>query len=132
MERPNTIGGIGESMQGLGGLEAEVMNVLWASSTPLSVHDLVDTLNERKQFAYTTILTVVTHLHDKGWVEREKRSRAYYYRPVHTREEATSLALRELLDTSADPAAVLLHFAGTVSESEHEALRKGLRKGRRR
>lgn len=117
-------------MKKLGGLEAEVMDCLWASPEPMSVHELLDQLDERKQYAYTTILTVVTHLHEKGWVEREKRSRAYYYRPVQSREEATSQALRELLDSSADSAAVLLHFARTVSDSEHEALRKGLRRGR--
>lgn len=118
-------------MKGLGGLEAEVMDILWTSAEPMSVHDLLDTLNERKQLAYTTILTVVTHLHEKGWVEREKRSRAYYYYPARTREEATSQALRQLLDSSSDSAAVLLHFARTVSETEQEALRKGLRKGRK-
>ncbi|TLG08829.1 BlaI/MecI/CopY family transcriptional regulator [Nocardia cyriacigeorgica] len=118
-------------MQGLGGLEAEVMEVLWGAEDAMSVHDLVEALAERKQFAYTTILTVVTHLYDKGWVSRSKHGRAYYYSPVRSRAEATSLALRELLDDSADPAAVLLHFAGTVSEDEKQALRRGLRKGRR-
>ncbi|AII11210.1 BlaI/MecI/CopY family transcriptional regulator [Rhodococcus opacus] len=118
-------------MKRLGGLEAEVMDILWSSDEPMSVHDLLDTLNERKQHAYTTILTVVTHLHDKEWVQREKRSRAFYYFPVRTREEATSQALRALLDSSSDSAAVLLHFARTVSDSELDALRRGLsKKGR--
>ncbi|MBM4569040.1 BlaI/MecI/CopY family transcriptional regulator [Rhodococcus hoagii] len=118
-------------MKGLGGLEAEVMDILWASSDPMSVHDLVTTFDEHKPLAYTTVLTVVTHLYDKGWVEREKRSRAYFYFPKQTREEATSRALRELLDASSDSAAVLLHFARTVSETEQAALRKGLRKSSR-
>ncbi|BDT85558.1 BlaI/MecI/CopY family transcriptional regulator [Nocardia cyriacigeorgica] len=119
-------------MYGLGGLEAEVMEILWDAPDAMSVHDLVEVLARRKQLAYTTILTVVTHLYEKGWVTREKRSRAYYYSPRNSRAEATSLALRELLDGSNDPAAVLLHFAGTVTEHEEQALRKGLRKGRRR
>ncbi|QBJ96345.1 BlaI/MecI/CopY family transcriptional regulator [Rhodococcus sp. ABRD24] len=118
-------------MKGLGGLEAEVMDVLWSATEPMSVHDLLATLSERKQFAYTTILTVVTHLHEKGWVDREKRSRAYFYRPARTREEATSQALRELLDSSNDSAAVLLHFARTISDAEREALQRGSRKNRR-
>ncbi|WAL49878.1 BlaI/MecI/CopY family transcriptional regulator [Rhodococcus pyridinivorans] len=112
-------------MQRLGGLEAEVMNELWATDEPLSVHDLVDRLSARKQFAYTTILTVVTHLHEKGWVTREKKSRAYFYSPSRSREEATSQALRALLDSSTDPSAVLLHFAKTVSDHEYDALQRG-------
>ena len=90
-------------MHGLGGLEAEVMNELWSTDEPQSVHDLVDRLRDRKEFAYTTILTVVTHLYEKGWVQREKRSRAYFYSPSRSREEATSQALRALLSSSADP-----------------------------
>lgn len=117
------------AMQGLGGLEAEVMNELWSTEEPLSVHDLVERLSDRKQFAYTTILTVVTHLHEKGWVLREKRSRAYFYSPSRTREEATSQALRALLDSSADPGAVLLHFAKTVTDPEFDALRRGRAEG---
>ncbi|RQM33059.1 BlaI/MecI/CopY family transcriptional regulator [Rhodococcus ruber] len=112
-------------MHGLGGLEAEVMNELWSTDEPQSVHDLVDRLRDRKEFAYTTILTVVTHLYEKGWVQREKRSRAYFYSPSRSREEATSQALRALLDSSADPSAVLLHFAKTVTDREYDALRRG-------
>ncbi|WP_280227344.1 BlaI/MecI/CopY family transcriptional regulator [Nocardia farcinica] len=112
-------------MQRLGGLEAEVMNELWSTDEPQSVHDLVERLSGRKQLAYTTILTVVTHLHEKGWVQREKRSRAYFYSPSCSREEATSQALRALLDSSADPSAVLLHFAKTVTDPEFDALRRG-------
>ncbi|MGF0304075.1 BlaI/MecI/CopY family transcriptional regulator, partial [Rhodococcus rhodochrous] len=55
----------------------------------------------------------------------EKRSRAYYYSPSRSREEATSEALRALLDSSTDPSAVLLHFAKTVSDREYDALRRG-------
>ncbi|OZD70509.1 penicillinase repressor [Rhodococcus sp. 06-1059B-a] len=109
-------------MKRLGDLEAEVMNVLWECEDPQSVHDLLAHMSERK-FAYTTILTVVTHLHEKGWVDRVKVSRAYMYSPAQSRAEATSQALREILDTSNDSAAVLMHFAKTVTDEELEALR---------
>lgn len=116
-------------MKRLGGLEAEVMNLLWDAGAPQSVRELLDRLNDRRPHAYTTILTVVTHLHQKGWVKREKRGRAYIFWPSRSREEATSLAVRELLDNSVDPAAVLLRFARTVSGAEYEALRRGLSAG---
>lgn len=112
-------------MKRLGDLEAEVMNVLWACNEPQSVHNLLAHMADR-QFAYTTILTVVTHLHEKGWVERTKVSRAYMYSPAQTRAEATSQALREILDTSHDSAAVLMHFAKTVTDDELQALRGSL------
>ena len=112
-------------MKRLGDLEAAVMNVLWESDTPRSVHELRDLLSDR-DLAYTTVLTVVTHLHEKGWVHRTKLSRAYIYAPVQTRAEATSQALRDILDTSGDSAAVLMHFAKTATARELDALRAHL------
>lgn len=114
-------------MKGLGALESQVMGVLWESADALSVHDLVDRLgNDGRVPAYTTVLTVVTHLWEKGWVEREKVSRSYRYRPSRSRAEATTDLLREILDASPDSPAVLLHLVRTASEREVEALRRGL------
>lgn len=112
-------------MKELGELEAEVMSKLWTETEPVSVRDLVERLGENRQLAYTTVLTVVTHLHDKGWVDREKRGRAFFYRPSRTRAEATSRRMRQLLDASADSPAVLAHLAGTLSPHEYDAVRTG-------
>lgn len=119
------------TMKRLGSLESDVMDVLWDAPRPMSVHDLVDALSDR-ELAYTTILTVVTNLFNKDFVTRAKVSRAYQYSPVETREEATSRTLREILDTSSDPAAVLMHFAQTVSPEERAALRDGIPRRRPR
>ena len=72
-------------MTGLGSLERAVMDVLWSAGAAMSVHDLVEELHDREP-AYTTVLTVVTNLHKKGFVGREKVSRAYRYFPMQTRE----------------------------------------------
>ena len=117
-------------MKRLGGLESEVMDLLWDADEPQSVRDLVDRFECGAPKAYTTILTVVTHLHEKGWVQREKRSRAYIYSPSRSRDEATSLAMRELLDNSNDSVSALLHFAQNVSDDEYEALRRALDHGK--
>ncbi|MFI6221568.1 BlaI/MecI/CopY family transcriptional regulator [Nocardia salmonicida] len=114
-------------MKGLGALESQVMAVLWDSADALSVHDLVERLDsDDRTPAYTTVLTVVTHLWEKRWVQREKISRSYRYRPTRTRAEATTDLLREILDASPDSSAVLLHLVSTASEREVEALRRGL------
>src|SRR3546814_10761942 len=52
-------------------------------------------------------------------VQREKRSRAYIYSPSRSRDEAASLAMRELLDNSNDSVSALLHFAQNVRSEEH-------------
>lgn len=113
-------------MTGLGDLEAAAMDVLWSAANPLSVREVLTELNKDRALAYTTVLTVLDNLHRKGWVQRAKRGRAFLYRASQSREEAAAQALRELLDATTDSAAVLLHFAKTVSESESAALRAAL------
>lgn len=115
-------------MHGLGELEAAVMDVLWRAPQPARVRDVLERLDTGKSLAYTTVMTVLDNLHRKGWVQRELHGKAYHYRAAHTREEAAARALRDVLDSSGDPEAVLLHFARTASERESRLLRKALRK----
>ncbi|MER7012275.1 BlaI/MecI/CopY family transcriptional regulator [Saccharopolyspora sp. NPDC000359] len=115
-------------MQGLGDLENGVMDVLWTSGSPMTVREVLAKLNETRDLAYTTVMTVLDNLHRKGWVDRELQNRAYLYTPVESREEAAARVLRELLDSSGDPEAVLLHFAQSASDDETAALRRGLRR----
>ncbi|MCZ0914048.1 BlaI/MecI/CopY family transcriptional regulator [Gordonia sp. Swx-4] len=116
-------------MAQLGSLERAVMDVLWGASAAMSVHDIVDALADR-DLAYTTVLTVVTNLHKKGFAGREKISRAYRYFPLQSREEATSQTLRQVLDASGDSTAVLMHFARMVTPEEREVLSEHLSRTR--
>jgi predicted transcriptional regulator len=115
-------------MQGLGDLEGAVMDVLWRADGPMSVRAVLAELSSTRKLAYTTVMTVLDNLHRKGWVERELHNRAYQYLPSEKREEAATRVLRELLDSTGDPEAVLLHFAQSVSEEESAVLRRGLRR----
>lgn len=117
-------------MHGLGELESAVMDVLWSIEQPAKVRDVLERLDTGRPLAYTTVMTVLDNLYRKAWVQREKDGKAYRYEPAFSRAEAASRAVREVLDTSGDPEAVLLHFARSVSERESELLRKALRRKR--
>ncbi|MFI7679443.1 BlaI/MecI/CopY family transcriptional regulator [Actinophytocola sp. NPDC049390] len=117
-------------MRGLGELEAAVMNVLWDNAEPMKVRAVLERLDTGKQLAYTTVMTVLDKLHRKQWVQRELHGKAYSYEAAFSREEASARALREVLDSSADPGAVLAHFIASVSNEETELLRNELRKKR--
>ncbi|TSD93799.1 BlaI/MecI/CopY family transcriptional regulator [Skermania sp. ID1734] len=114
-------------MHGLGELEARVMDVLWRSSDVIRVRDVIDDLDDDRDLAYTTVMTVLDNLHKKGWVDRERNGRAYWYRATKSREEAAAEAMRALLDSTGDPNAVLLHFARNASDTESKMLARGLR-----
>lgn len=119
---------MGVSMRGLGELEAAVMNVLWDSTEPIKVREVLERLERR--LAYTTVMTVLDNLHRKQWVQRELHGKAYVYVASFSREEASARALRHVLDSSDDPHAVLMQFIASVSDEETELLRTALRKKR--
>jgi predicted transcriptional regulator len=105
-----------------GALELRVMEALWRRDAPVSVRDLV---NEFDGTAYTTLMTTLDRLHRKGVLDREKRGRAFVYRPRHTREELESgmavTAIESLLDrSSAEP--VLSYFIDEVSRRDARLL----------
>jgi predicted transcriptional regulator len=119
-------------MQGLGELEAAVMNVLWDAEEPLKVRDVLERLDTGRQLAYTTVMTVLDNLHRKQWVMRERQGKAYEYEAAFGRDEASARALREVLNAADDPFAVLMQFVATVSDEETDLLRAALRKKRTR
>ena len=74
--------------------ELDVMGVLWevGDATVAEVrHRLADEL------AYTTVLTVLRTLEEKGDVAHEEEGKAYRYRPLVAREAAGKSALKRLL-----------------------------------
>jgi len=75
--------------------ELDVMSVLWreASGTVAEVRErLADDL------AYTTVLTVLQTLEDKGHVRHEEEGRAYRYFPLVAQEEAGDSALGRIVE----------------------------------
>ena len=52
-------------------LEADIMDLVWSESwDTFSVQEVVDGLSEQRDLAYTTVLTTVRRLFDKGsWAE---------------------------------------------------------------
>ncbi|WP_165702559.1 BlaI/MecI/CopY family transcriptional regulator, partial [Mycobacteroides abscessus] len=65
-------------MFGLGEREATIMELLWSAAEPVTVRDVLDRLE--RPLAYTTVMTVLDNLHNKGHVTREKVGRAFQYR----------------------------------------------------
>ena len=114
----------------IGALEAEVLRSLWKAGEPLSVRDVVARLRGRER-AYTTVMTVLTRLHEKGLVERVLSGRAYLYRAAGTPEEIVARRIQELVIAADDPKAVLAHFVdGLASDPELIRTLDRLRKGR--
>lgn len=92
----------------LGPLEAEVMRGVWETDGPVSVRDLVERLNATRSrpLAYTTVMTVMSRLVDKGALTRERDGRGYRYAAAV--DDAAAIAVRDVM-RDFGPAAVA-HF----------------------
>lgn len=109
----------------LGELERAVMDALWDRGEPATVRTVHADLAERG-LAYTTVMTVLTRLADKGLVRRERDGRAWRYAPVAAREDYIAELMLEALALTGDRGPALVRFANSVSTDEAEALRRAL------
>lgn len=113
----------------MGELEGAVMDLLWDRGewmTPGEVHvALVDS-----GLAYTTVMTVLVRLWQKGRVERERDGRAYAYHPVVTRERYAALRMEELLAAAGNRSAALSHFVDAMDPADRDQLRRLLKQQR--
>ncbi len=113
-------------MRQLGQLEAVVMARVWATDRPVLVREVLEQIQRERDIAYTTVMTVMDNLYRKGVLSREQEGRAYRYRAVRSREEHTAELMEEVLATSGDRAATLMHFVQQIDDGELETLRKAL------
>jgi predicted transcriptional regulator len=69
--------------------ELEIMQVVWdlGGGTVRQVHER---LNQNRPLAYTTVMTMMGILEDKGHLTRTKQGRAYHYDPVRPKSQVIS------------------------------------------
>lgn len=73
----------------MGDLEADVMEEAWRSGE-VSVRDIHETVGSRRKLAYTTVMTVMSRLAEKGLLRRRNAGgKAWLYTPAMSREEFT-------------------------------------------
>ena len=92
---PNAAGR--HSILDLSPLELDCMNALWPLGEA-TVRDVQQALQPTTPRAYTTIMTILDRLAQKGIVLRRKSGRAWVYRANLTADEARSHALAQLVD----------------------------------
>ena len=111
----------GRSLGPLGPLEADVMRVAWAAEGPLSVRAVLRSVNDTRArpLAYTTVMTVMNRLVDKGALRRRSAGRGYVYEP--TAADAAGMAVRTVVETYGD--AAIAHFV-EAARADPELVRR--------
>jgi predicted transcriptional regulator len=111
----------------MGELEAAVMDVLWDRGGWLSPGDVHAVLTPARPLAYTTVMTILVRLWQKGRLRRERDGRAYAYRPLQTREQYAATRMGEVLLAAGDRPKVLACFLESLGPSDRTQLRRMLK-----
>src|SRR5947209_3077937 len=72
------------------------MEVLWERQSG-TVSEVVDGVSKEAPLAYSTVLTTLRILENKGYIQHEKDGRAFVYRPLVGRDQARESAVAHLV-----------------------------------
>jgi predicted transcriptional regulator len=116
-------GGAGQHprRRGQGELEAQVLTVLGQAPGPVTAAWVQDRLGG--DLAYTTVMTILTRLHTKGAVARQRAGRSFQWTPVADEAGLAALRMRKVLDAETDREAVLTSFVTALPPGEERLLR---------
>jgi len=105
----------------VGDLEAEVLRRLWslpAAVTGKELHAQFPAGADDRPMAYTTLMTVLGRMVDKGLVERIEDGRIIRYRAAGDTDQLTAQAIGRLLASANDRRAVLAHLVEEIADPE--------------
>ncbi|WP_033282915.1 BlaI/MecI/CopY family transcriptional regulator [Streptomyces sp. NRRL F-525] len=121
-DRKNEEPGATSGRRARGELESGVLAALYGADEPQTARQVKDRLPG--DLAYTTVLTILSRLYDKGMLVRRRAGRGYAYAPA--RDEATHTAerMRSLLEHGTDREAVLTRFVSELSAQDEQLLQR--------
>jgi BlaI family transcriptional regulator, penicillinase repressor len=107
--------------------ELAIMKVIWQLDKA-TVRDVYETLRKRRPIAYTTVMTMMKILEEKGHLKKSQVERAHLYRPTRPRQQVVSAMVRDFVDRVFDGAAggLLLQLAkdGRLTKAERARIRQ--------
>jgi BlaI family transcriptional regulator, penicillinase repressor len=107
--------------------EWEIMKVVW-NRVPASARDVLEVLEPKTSWAYTTVKTLMNRMVEKGILKARLRANTTLYEPLVSREEARRSAVSVLVDKAFDGAfGPLMHFLVSEERLSEEDRREVLR-----
>ena len=106
-------------------LEADIMEVVWSQEwAEFDVSQVLESLQRNREIAYTTVMTTVARLAEKGLLKRHKEGRKYLYSPSQTREQFLAALARDVFARLTSPSrdAATAFLVDRVSELDSDEL----------
>jgi len=105
------------------------MKVVWKLGAA-TVRDVYEQLRSRRTIAYTTVMTMMKILEQKGYVTKSRDERAFVYKPARPRQQVIGAMVREFVDRVFDGASrpMLVHLVRQtkLSDKERKALLRAI------
>ena len=107
--------------------ELAIMKVVWRLDRA-TVRGVYESLRKTRAIAYTTVMTMMNVLEDKGYLQKESDGRAHVYTPTKPRQQVVGAMVRDFIDRVFDGASssLLLHLAkdSKLTDRQRKAVQK--------
>ena len=115
--------------------ELEIMKIVWVHGSA-TVRDVYEELLKRRKIAYTTVMTMMGILEQKGHLKKSADERAYVYTPAQPQREVVGNMVHDFLkrvfNGSAKPLLIQLAEDKKLTPEELDEIRKLLKEKRRK
>ncbi|MFE1959558.1 BlaI/MecI/CopY family transcriptional regulator [Streptomyces sp. NPDC059479] len=102
--------------------EAEVLAALRSAPGPLTPREVLERMGGG--LSYSTVVTILTRLHDKDVLAREPRGRAFAYAPVTDEPGFAARRMHQAMKEVPDRESVLMRFVDDLSAVDEKLLRR--------
>ena len=110
--------------------ELEIMKVVWELQTA-TVRDVYEALLRRRKIAYTTVMTMMNILDEKGYLKKRAENKAHVYRSAQPRGKVMGAMLQDFVSRvfngSAEPLLVQLVKDRHLSPQDLEKIAKAIK-----
>ena len=107
--------------------ELTIMKIVWRLKNA-TVRDVYQALQEQRPVAYTTVMTMMKILEEKGFLKKTMVERTHLYKPAKPMEQVVGAMVRDFLDRVFDgaPDRLLLHLAknNTLTGAQRRIVKK--------
>jgi BlaI family penicillinase repressor len=118
----------------LTGQELKIMKVVWRLETA-TVRQVYEELLKQRRIAYTTVMTIMNILEQKGYLKKRQEDRAYVYLSARPQKQVIASMVREFIQRvfngSAEPLLVHLVEDEQLTEQDLEEIRQTIRSSRK-
>ena len=107
--------------------ELTIMKVVWRLGTA-TVRDVYEAMRDERTVAYTTVMTMMRILEDKGYLLKSSAERAFVYTPAKPQQQVLGAMVRDFVDRVFDGASesLLLHLAkdNKLTDKQRKVVKK--------